>query len=78
MAELPSPEGQPDKEEEFLLPIEVEIYIEPDGSVTFADLEAGTLPIAQQLDPNWQQGEGEICLPPSNIKQTDEETEEDA
>lgn len=34
------------------LPIEVEVYINPDGSVTFADLEAGTLPIAHHLNPD--------------------------
>ncbi len=35
-----------------LLPVEVEVFINPDGSVTFADLEAGTLPIAHHLNPD--------------------------
>ncbi len=34
-----------------LLPTEVEIYINPDGSVTFADLEASLVPVAQKLRP---------------------------
>ncbi len=34
-----------------LLPIEVEIYINPDGSVTFADLEASLIPVAEKLEP---------------------------
>lgn len=35
------------------LPVEVEVYINPDGSVTFADLEAGMLPVAEALNPGW-------------------------
>lgn len=35
-----------------LLPVEVEVYIEADGSVTFADLEAGMLPVAFELNPD--------------------------
>lgn len=35
-----------------LLPVEVEVYIEPDGSVTFADLEAHMLPVAHELNPD--------------------------
>ena len=35
-----------------LLPVEIEIYINSDGSVTFADLEEGVLPIARQLNPD--------------------------
>lgn len=34
------------------LPIQVELYINADGSVTFADLEEKTLPIAHRLDPD--------------------------
>ena len=34
-----------------LVPEEVEIYINPDGSVTFADLSEGALPIARDLAP---------------------------
>lgn len=34
------------------LPVEVELYINPDGSVTFADLEAGTVFIARHLNPD--------------------------
>jgi len=44
---LPEPEDDDPR-----LPIEVEVYINPDGSVTFADLEAGTLPIAHHLNPD--------------------------
>ena len=33
------------------LPVEVEIYIEADGSVTFADLAADVAPIARELNP---------------------------
>ena len=33
------------------LPVEVEIFIEADGSVTFADLAAEVAPIAEQLNP---------------------------
>lgn len=33
------------------LPVEVEIYIEADGSVTFADLAAEVAPIAAELNP---------------------------
>jgi hypothetical protein len=32
-------------------PAEVEIYVEPDGSVTFADLAEGLLPVVDRLDP---------------------------
>jgi hypothetical protein len=33
-----------------LVPVEVEIYVEPDGSVTFADLAEGLLPVVDRLD----------------------------
>lgn len=48
-------QGVPDPEEEAGdgdLPVEVEIYIQPDGTVVFADLAAETVPIAQQLNPD--------------------------
>lgn len=34
------------------LPVEVEVYINPDGSVIFADLESGMLPVAAALNPD--------------------------
>jgi hypothetical protein len=34
------------------LPVEVEIYIEADGSVVFADLAADVAPLAQELNPD--------------------------
>lgn len=37
--------------DKLVLPIEVEIFVEPDGSVTFADLASDLVPIATQLDP---------------------------
>jgi hypothetical protein len=33
-----------------LFPAEVEVYVEPDGSVTFADLADGLRPVARRLD----------------------------
>jgi hypothetical protein len=48
-------EYNPDPEEEAGdgdLPVEVELYIQPDGTVIFADLAADTIPIAQQLNPD--------------------------
>ena len=36
-----------------LLPAEVEVYVNPDGSVTFADLEADMVSVARKLDPGW-------------------------
>ncbi|MBN1430084.1 MAG: hypothetical protein JXB07_17065 [Anaerolineae bacterium] len=38
---------------EHLLPVEVEVYVNPDGSVTFADLEADMVSVARKLDPGW-------------------------
>ena len=35
-----------------LLPVEIELYIEPDGTVIFADLAAEALPLARALDPD--------------------------
>jgi hypothetical protein len=40
------------QEQKPLVPVEVEIYINADGSVTFADLEEKTVLIAQSLDPD--------------------------
>lgn len=37
---------------ENVLPIEIEFYIEPDGSVTFADLAAEIVPVAHSLNPD--------------------------
>ncbi len=72
MAELPPDDQTQPDDEEFRLPVEVEIYIDPDGTVVFADLEEGTLPLARQLDPDWQQGEGTFCVP----EQSDEPGED--
>lgn len=52
MMRLHGPKSPESEDDDLRLPIEVEVYINPDGSVTFADLEAGTLPIAHQLDPD--------------------------
>jgi hypothetical protein len=32
--------------------VEIEFYIEPDGTVTFADLAADIVPVAQALNPD--------------------------
>ena len=45
--------SQEDNQEGKLpVPVEVEIYINSDGSVTFADLEEKTVLIAQSLNPD--------------------------
>ena len=36
------------------IPVEIEIYLNPDGSVTFADLEEYAVAIARELDPDCQ------------------------
>jgi hypothetical protein len=41
-----------DAQDHVALPVEIEIYVEADGSVTFADLAEGTLPLAQALNPD--------------------------
>jgi len=50
------PGDRPDEGErspqETALPIEVELYIQPDGSVVFADLAMEVLPVAQALNPD--------------------------
>jgi hypothetical protein len=33
------------------LPVRVEIFVEPDGTVVFADLAADLIPVAQAVDP---------------------------
>ncbi|GAB4470296.1 MAG: hypothetical protein Kow00124_06350 [Anaerolineae bacterium] len=54
MSHTAGPPGQGDDPEEGrpLLPVEIELYIEPDGTVTFADLAAETIPIAHELNPD--------------------------
>ncbi len=55
----------PDKQDDArkpLVPIEVEIYVNPDGSVTFADLEASLVPVARKLDPDSAMPAGEDGL----------------
>jgi hypothetical protein len=44
------------------VPIEVEVYINSDGSVTFADLEEQTVLIAQRLNPD----QPLACQPPGS------------
>lgn len=38
--------------DQLRLPVQVELYINRDGTVTFADLAADILPIAATLNPN--------------------------
>jgi hypothetical protein len=53
--------SQEDNQEGKLpVPVEVEIYINSDGSVTFADLEEKTVLIAQSLNPD----QPLACQPP--------------
>lgn len=47
-----TPDGMRSQRSAPRLAIEVEVYIEPDGSVTFADLEAGMIPVARALNPD--------------------------
>lgn len=49
MTDSPIP---PPSEPEPLLPVEIEFYIEADGTVVFADLAADILPIAHELNPD--------------------------
>jgi hypothetical protein len=49
-----------DQEGRLPVPVEVEVYINPDGSVTFADLEEQTVLIAQRLNPD----QPLTCQPP--------------
>jgi hypothetical protein len=48
MTDAPTP-LQPDPQTP--LPVEVEFYIEADGTVVFADLAADLIPIAHELNP---------------------------
>jgi hypothetical protein len=50
MSDRQAPDGETGPEP-IELPVEVEIYIEADGSVTFADLAADVAPIANELNP---------------------------
>jgi hypothetical protein len=52
MSSPPPPQHDGDDLEGFSLPVEIEVYIQPDGSVVFADLEEGTIPIVDELDPD--------------------------
>jgi hypothetical protein len=45
------PDSRPD-DSKPLLPVEVEFYIEADGTVVFADLAADLIPIAHELNPD--------------------------
>jgi hypothetical protein len=49
---MDQPPRSPSEDQDDNLPVEVELYIEPDGSVTFADLAADTLPIVKALNPD--------------------------
>jgi hypothetical protein len=49
---ISAPGSEGDSRRQSPLPVEVEIYVEADGSVTFADLAAELLPLARQLDPD--------------------------
>jgi len=49
MTDSPIP---PSSDSEPLLPVEIEFYIEADGTVVFADLAADIVPIAQVLNPD--------------------------
>ena len=51
MAPGQKPESEA-RSEPVELPVEVEIYIEADGSVVFADLAADVAPLAQELNPD--------------------------
>jgi hypothetical protein len=51
----------------FLLPIEVEFYIEADGTVVFADLAAELVPLAQELNPD----QPLVCDVPQSANDTD-------
>lgn len=50
--EPPADISPPPDEQPPLLPVEVEVYINPDGTVTFADLEEKVLPVARSLNPD--------------------------
>jgi hypothetical protein len=69
MPDSPTP---PSSEPEPLLPVEIEFYIEPDGTVVFADLAADILPIAQQLNPD----QPLVCDLPEPLRESPEDTGE--
>ncbi|MGF1505331.1 MAG: hypothetical protein ACFB51_09445 [Anaerolineae bacterium] len=54
---MADPDEQQTEDEHFSLPVEIEVYIQPDVSVVFADLEEGALPIARELDPSMEDDE---------------------
>jgi len=64
MPAVPPPASEDDgPEETFSLVEEIEIFVEADGSVTFADLAVDLLPVAAALNPGddrasicWQPG----------------------
>lgn len=48
-----SPASYPsEKPNQPSIPVEFEIFVNPDGSVTFADLEEHAIAIARELDPD--------------------------
>lgn len=47
---MPDPHDEPGAPRPAL-PVEIEVYVEPDGSVVFADLAAGAQPLADALAP---------------------------
>lgn len=49
---MDSVQGAPQEPSPAGIPIEIEIYLNPDGSVTFADLEEHALALARELDPD--------------------------
>lgn len=56
------------------MPVEVEVYIEADGTVTFADLAAEVVPIAHHLNPE----QPLACEPDYEAGGANDEAEEDA
>lgn len=65
------PDGE-SPEETFRLPVEIELYIEPDGSVIFADLAADVIPMAHSLNP----GQLLACEPPQKDPAEDIDNED--
>jgi len=60
MNESPKPQNK-------LLPVELELFIDPDGTVVFADLAAEMIPIAQKLNPD----QPLICELPNEVNEKD-------
>jgi hypothetical protein len=48
------------------IPVEIEIFLNPDGSVTFADLEESAVAIARALDPNCDLA-CDVTSPPTSL-----------